>query len=56
MLTATTSTRSNRSIFVPRDTGSPNDGLLKHILNLDSKAVPFKTSFSVWLVFRAAGI
>jgi hypothetical protein len=38
MLTATTSTRSNRSIFVPRDTGSPNDGLLKHISNLGSIA------------------
>jgi hypothetical protein len=38
MFTATTSTRSNRSIFVPRDTGSPGDGLLKHISNLDSIA------------------
>jgi hypothetical protein len=38
MLTATTSTRSNRCIFVPHDTGSPNDGLLKHISNLDSIA------------------
>jgi hypothetical protein len=38
MLTATTSTRSNRSIFVPRDTGSPNDGLLKHISTLGSIA------------------
>jgi hypothetical protein len=34
MLSETTSTRSNRSIFVPRDTGSPNDGLLKHISTL----------------------
>jgi hypothetical protein len=38
MLTATTSIRSNRSIFVSRDTGSPNDDLLKHISNLDSMA------------------
>jgi hypothetical protein len=38
MLAATTFTRSNRSIFVPRDIGSPNDGLLKHISTLGSIA------------------
>jgi hypothetical protein len=38
MLSATTSARSNRHIFVPEDTGSPNDDLLKHISKLGSIA------------------
>jgi hypothetical protein len=38
MLSATTSTRSNRYIFVSDDKGSPNNDLLKHISKLGSIA------------------
>ncbi|MCI0338616.1 MAG: hypothetical protein L0226_13650 [Acidobacteria bacterium] len=34
MLFTNTSTNSNRSIFIPRDTGSPHDGMMKHISGL----------------------
>jgi plasmid stabilization system protein ParE len=34
MLFATTLNRSNRSIFIPRDTGSPHDSLMDHISSL----------------------
>jgi hypothetical protein len=32
------STHSNRNIFIPRDTGSPHDGLMAHISNLGQMA------------------
>ena len=34
MYTATTMTRSNRDLFIPRDTGSPKDGLMTHLSTL----------------------
>ena len=34
MLTTTTSTRSNRAIFLHHDTGSPHNGLMTHISGL----------------------
>lgn len=34
MYTATTMTRSNRELFIPRDTGSPKDGLMTHLSTL----------------------
>lgn len=34
MFTATTVVRSNRDLFIPRDTGSPKDGLMTHLSTL----------------------
>jgi hypothetical protein len=40
MLLATTSARSNHNIFVPENSGSPNNDLFKHISKLGSIARP----------------
>jgi hypothetical protein len=34
MLSTNTTTRSNRNLFIPRDTGSPHDSLMAHIAGL----------------------